>query len=204
MVAVAIKRKKPKLEYVALNMPDGTFSEDEFFEFCQINDGLKIERLSTGEIVIMSLTGGNSGIRNSELTTEFGIWNRQKREGHVFDSSTGFRLPNGAVYSPDVAWIPLKKWEKLTKLQKEKFVPLCPDFICELASSKRQVEDLKEKMEEFMENGCRLGWLVDPYNQITYVYLPNKEVTEVPFSKNLTGKGVLKGLKIKMHNLLDM
>lgn len=203
MVAISTK-KKPKLEYVALNIPDGTFTEDDFFEFCQLNDGLKIERLSTGEIVIMSLTGGNTGIRNTELTTEFGIWNRQKKQGRVFDSSTGFRLPNGAVYSPDVSWIPLKKWEKLAATQKEKFVPLCPDFICELASSKRQVNELKEKMEEFMENGCRLGWLIDPYNKVTYVYLPDKPTDEVSFSKNLTGKGVLKGLRIKMENLMEV
>ncbi|MEM6318503.1 MAG: Uma2 family endonuclease [Bacteroidota bacterium] len=124
--------------------------------------------------------------------------------GRVFDSSTGFKLPNGAIYSPDVAWLPSKKWESLAKVQREKFVPLCPDFICELASSKKQVKDLKDKMQEFIDNGCRLGWLIDPYDELTYVYLPDKPTEEIPFKKVLTGKGVLKGLRVKMQDLLEM
>ena len=203
MVAVA-EKKRQKVEYLFLNLPDGGFTEDQFFEFCQLNDGLKIERLSTGEIIIMALTGGKTGIRNSELNAEFVFWNRKHKQGRVFDSSTGFRIPNGAVYSPDVAWIPNEKWEQLVARQQEQFVPLCPDFICELASNKNQIKSLKEKMEEFMENGCRLGWLIDPFEKITFVYMPGKPIKEIPFEQTLSGEPVLKGLQINIIDLLDI
>ena len=152
----------------------------------------------------MSLTGGETSVRNSELNLEIGLWNRKKKLGKVFDSSGGFKLPNTAVRSPDAAWIPTDKWESLGDDQRKKFVPICPDFVRELASNKRQIAELKEKMQEYMDNGSRLGWLIDPFKQITSVYRSSGEIEEVPFDGVLSGEDVMEGLSIAMTDLLDV
>ena len=136
-------------------------SEDEFYEFCQRNAELKFERRADGTIEFMHTTGGTTGQRNSELITDLTIWNRQHRMGFVFDSSTGFRLPNGAVRSPDVAWVRREAWQALTTGQQERFPPLCPDFAVELASPSDSLPDLAAKMQEYIANGCHLAWLID-------------------------------------------
>ncbi len=203
MTAIALNRKQD-LGFVAPNMPNGGFTDDEFFEFCQLNDELKMERLSTGEIIISSLEGGITSNRNAELTGEIGIWNRAYKRGKVFDSSCGFKLANTAVRSRDAAWIPTDKGESLGDDQRKKFVPICPDFVCELASNKRQIAELKEKMQEYMENGSRLGWLIDPFKQITSVYRSSGVIEEVPFDGVLSGEDVMEGLSITMTDLLDV
>ena len=204
MVLTAEKTKRKRRQevgYLTLVLPNGGFSDDQFFEFCQMNDNLRIERTSQGEIIIMSLTGGKTGIRNAELIIDFGIWNRQKKGGVIFDSSTGFKLPNGATYSPDVAWVKNERWEALTEKQKEKHAPICPDFVVELLSNSQDVASLKMKMEEYMENGCSLGWLVDPYGRTTHVFRPKLPVDEVPFDQELFGGKVLEAFKIKLSDI---
>jgi Uma2 family endonuclease len=202
MAAIAAK-KRQDVEYVAINMPNGGFTEDEFFEFCQLNDELKIERLSTGQIVLMSLTGSETGSKNAELTGDFIIWNRKEKLGKVFDSSSGFTLPNSAVRSPDVAWIPHEKWNRLSADQQKKFAPICPDFVCELASNAKQIPDLREKMEEYIDNGCRLGWLIDPFERRTYIYRPNREAEQVAFKETLSGEDIMEGLTVKLTDFMD-
>ena len=195
------KKRKQEVEYLTLVLPNGGFTDDQFFEFCQMNDNLRIERTSQGEIIIMPLTGGKTGIRNAEINADFVIWNRQKKGGQIFDSSTGFKLPNGATYSPDLAWVKNERWEALTEKQKEKHVPICPDFIMELLSSSQDVASLKVKMEEYMENGCSLGWLIDPYGRTTYVFRPKIQVEEVPFNQPLFGGQVLDAFSIKLSDV---
>ena len=205
MVLEKTKRKEKRgqsVEFLTLTLPDSGFTEDQFFEFCQLNDNLKIERNSKGEIIIMALTGGKTGYRNSELNAEFVIWNRQKKGGIFFDSSTGFTIPNGATYSPDAAWVSNERWNALSEMQQEKFVPLCPDFIMELLSNSQHVAALRDKMGEFMENGCRLGWVIDPYERVTYVYRPKAEVENVPFEQPLFGGQVLEGFQLNMADLM--
>lgn len=197
------EHKKQDVEFLYLTLPNGGWTDDEFFEFCQLNENLKIERLATGEIIIMGLTGGETGINNSELIIEIGIWNRLHKGGKVFDSSTGFKLSNGATYSPDVAWIPKERWEQLDKIQRKKFVPFAPDFLCELLSNVNQRKLVKDKMKEFMENGSSLGWLVDPFKKITSVYRPNVEVIEIPFEQTIYGGQILEGLKVIMAEILE-
>ena len=197
------EHKKQDVEFIYLTLPNGGWTDDQFFEFCQLNDNLKIERLATGEIIIMGLTGGETGINNSELIIELGIWNRIKKRGKVFDSSTGFKLPNGATYSPDVAWIPIERWNALDKKQRKKFVPFAPDFLCELLSNTNQRSLVQSKMEEFMENGSRLGWLVDPFKKLTLVYRPSIEVIAIPFDQAIYGGQVLEGLKILMAEIME-
>ncbi len=194
---------KQSVESLFLTLPDGGFTDDQFFEFCQLNDNLKIERLSTGEIMIMALTGGETGINNSELNAEFVFWNRSKNTGKVFDSSTGFKLPNGATYSPDVAWVNKDRWENIPKEQRKKFVPFAPDFLCELLSNINQRNYVKSKVQEFIENGSRLGWVIDPFEKVTYVYRPSLEVVEIPFDQLIYGGRVLEGLEIRMADIME-
>ncbi len=205
MVLTAVKKEekiKQDVGYLTLMLPNGGFTDDQFFEFCQINDNLRIERNAKGQIIIMSLTGGTTGIRNAELVTDFVIWNRKKKQGRVFDSSTGFKLPNGATYSPDVAWVSNERWESLTETQHEKHVPLCPNFVVELVSSSQSAEELKPKMQEYMENGCELGWLIDPYSKITQVFRPKMDAEKVPFDQLLYGGQILKNFKIKISDII--
>ena len=195
------KERKQAVQYLTLTLPNGGFTDDQFYEFCQLNGNLKIERNSKGEIIIMALTGGKTGNRNAELTIEFGIWNRRKKGGFVFDSSTGFKLPNGATYAPDLAWVKNERWDALTGEQREKHVPLCPDFIVELLSTSQDVESLQVKMTEFMENGCLLGWLIDPYKRVTHVFRPKVKAEKIQFDQDLYGGQVLEDFKIKLSEV---
>jgi len=148
----------------------GGMSDEEFFLFCQENNHLRIERDADGKIIIMSPTGSKSGIYNSNLGFVLTRWNKQERKGYVFDSSAGFALPNGATRSPDVAFVLKEKWEVLTDEEQEGFAPLCPDFLIELKSKNDRLSLLQQKMEEYLDNGTALGWLIDPYEKKIYVY----------------------------------
>lgn len=202
MVAVQ-EKKAQKVEFLQLSLPSGGFSDDDFFEFCQLNDNLRIERLATGEIIIMGLTGGETGINNSELNAEFVIWNRIKKQGKVFDSSTGFKLENTAIYSPDVSWVSNSKWNTISATQQKKWVPFAPDFMCELVSNKGQRKEVERKILEFIENGTQLAWMIDPFEKMTHVFSPSKEVVKIPFNEPVFGGRILEGLEIVMEDVLD-
>ena len=180
------------MDKYAIRLPKSkTFTDDEFYAFCQENRDLKFERTAQGEIIIMSPTGGITGSRNSEIVSALSNWNRQKQAGKVFDSSTGFRLPNGAVRSPDAAWVEKFRREALTEQEKEKFPPLCPDFVVELMSSSDNLKETQSKMKEWMENGCRLGWLIFPGEEKVFVYEGGtvKEITG--FEQQVAGGNTL-------------
>ncbi|MFQ3613236.1 MAG: Uma2 family endonuclease [Cyanobacteriota bacterium] len=132
-------------------------SDDQFLEFVKANPELRLERTASGELVTMPPIGSQSGHYNSELTVDIGLWNRQRCSGKVFDSSTGFRLPNGAIRSPDVAWVAQGRWDALTPKQRQGFAPLCPDFVIELVSPSDDLATVQAKMLEYQDNGCRLG-----------------------------------------------
>jgi len=202
MVAVQ-EKKAQKVEFLQLNLPSGGFSDDDFFEFCQLNDNLRIERLATGKLIIKAPTGGKTGIYNAELNAEIGIWNRIKKQGKVFDSSTGFKLENGAIYSPDVSWITKEKWNNLSAAQQKKWVPFAPDFMCELVSNKGQRKEIVRKIVEFIENGTQLGWMIDPFGKETHVFRPSGEVVQIPFNQPVFGGRILEGLEIVMEDVLD-
>jgi Uma2 family endonuclease len=173
--------------------------DDEFYAFCQINPKLKLERTKDGEILIMALTGGKTGAKNMALSAQLWFWNNQYQAGITFDSSTGFRLPNGAIRSPDAAWIARERWEALSESAQEKFPPLCPDFVVELKSESDPLKTAQEKMGEWLENGCRLGWLLDPQGQKAYVYRPGRPVAEWEgFSQQLSGEDVLPGFALDL------
>ncbi|MBD1913479.1 MULTISPECIES: Uma2 family endonuclease [unclassified Leptolyngbya] len=166
-------------------------TDEQFYQLCQDNPELKLERTATGALVIMSPTGGETGKRNSDLNLELGLWNRRTWLGVVFDSSTGFKLPNGADRSPDAAWISQERWDRLTPEQRKRFLPLCPDFLIELLSPTDTWEAGEAKMREYQENGNALGWLIDPATRRVAIYRLGQpmEILESPAS--LSGEDVL-------------
>lgn len=166
-------------------------TDDEFYEFCQHNSDLRIERTATGALVVMPPTGGESGHRNADLTTDVNLWNRQTELGVVFDSSTVFKLPNGANRSPDVAWITNERWNALSVEQQKKFPPIAPDFVIELRSETDTLKDLQEKMREYMGNGVRLGWLIDPQIRQVSIYRPDQPAETLQSPTTLSGEAVL-------------
>ena len=176
-------------------------TREQFYELCAANPELKLERNANGELVIMSPTGGETGTWNSDITIDLGIWNRQTATGKTFDSSTGFSLPRGSDRSPDAAWIPIEKWNALTTAQRKKFLPLCPDFAIELLSPTDSWIKGLAKMQEYQDNGCRLGWLIDPESKRVAIYRLGQpvEILEAPVS--LSGEDVLLGFVLNLENI---
>jgi Uma2 family endonuclease len=150
-------------------------TEQQFYQLCQANSEAKLELNSYGELVIMSPTGGTTGNRNIKLSTRLEIWTEKNQNGIAFDSSTMFRLPNGALRSPDAAWITLERWKNLSIEEQNEFPPICPDFVVELRSASDSLKSLPEKMQEYMENGTRLGWLLNPKKQEVEIYRQGRE-----------------------------
>ena len=168
-------------------------TEEQFFELCQNNRDLKFERTASGVLTIMSPTGGETSNRNMELSYQLQAWSRQNNLGKAFDSSGGFKLPNGADRSPDASWVRRDRWDTLTPKQREKFVPLCPDFAVELRSASDALKPLQNKMKEYQENGAKLGWLIDPKNQRVEIYRPDQEVEILENPTTLSGENILPG-----------
>jgi Uma2 family endonuclease len=168
---------------ITLEIPSYFIVSQEQFELLAIaNRDLRLERSPNGELIIMPPTGGTTGKRNAKLITYFVNWNDQMQLGEVFDSSTAFRLPNGSNRSPDVAWVSRDRWQSLTSEQQDSFPPLCPDFVVELRSKSDSLKSLQNKMQEYLENGLLLGWLIDIQNQTVEVYRPQEphEVLQKP------------------------
>jgi len=177
-------------------------TDEQFFQLCQHNRDLRFERSASGELIIMLPTGSDTGSRNIDLSYQLQGWSRQNNLGLAFDSSTGFKLPNGANRSPDAAWIKRERWEALATEEKEKFAPLCPDFVVELRSKTDSLEKLQAKMQEYIENGARLGWLLDRKNQRVEIYRLNEEVEILQSPSFLSGEDVLPGFVLELKNIL--
>lgn len=180
---------------IALNLRPTLQLTDEVFEqLCQQNPNLRLERTAQGELIAMSPAGSESGYRNADLLGQLWQWNRQRQLGIVFDSSAGFTLPNGAIRSPDAAWIEQSRWERLTPEQRRKFAPICPDFVLELKSPSDDLASLQAKLQEYIDNGAQLGWLIDPETQQVYVYRPGQTVQTLERPASLAGDPVLPSL----------
>ncbi len=178
-------------------------ADDEFFEFCMLNRDLRIEMSKEGQVIIMMPTGGEGGHRNYLLTVRIGNWAEADGTGVGFDSSTGFVLPNGAKRAPDFAWIQRERWEAIPKKQRKKFPPICPDFVVELRSETDNLETVKAKMEEYLDNGTQLGWLIDPLEKKVYVYRPNTRLKVLNNPATISGEPFLKGLTLKLAGILE-
>jgi Uma2 family endonuclease len=185
---------------VTLQIPKSLkFTDDKFVEMVAANKDLRLELSSQGELSIMSPTGGETGNRNFEMCLDLGYWNRQNGLGKAFDSSTGFKLPNGATRSPDVSWIKIERWNALTPEQRKKFLPLCPDFVIELVSESDDLADTQAKMREYIANGLRLGWLINPKSQQVEIYRQNQEMEVLQSPTSLSGEDVLPGFILDLQ-----
>ncbi|MGB3311496.1 MAG: Uma2 family endonuclease [Nodosilinea sp.] len=187
---------------LAINLPNALrVSDEQFLQFVKANPDLRLERAATGELIIMAPTGSESGSYNFELGIDLGNWNRRSKLGKAFDSSSGFRLPNGAIRSPDIAWVSLDRWNALPPDQRQGFAPLCPDFVIELRSPTDDLATLQTKMREYLDNGCELGWLIDPQRRLAEIYRPGQSVESLPFSASLSGGRILPGFNLDLQSI---
>ena len=181
-----------------LNFNTVNFTDEQFYQLCQKNSDLKFERTSTGELIIMPPVGGESGNREAEFIIDLGIWNRQTGLGYTFSSSTIFKLPNGSDRSPDAAWIKKERWEALTPEQKRKFPPIAPDFVIELRSATDDLKTLRQKMQEYMDAGVKMGWLINPQQQQIEIYRLGKDVELRDLPTELLGEEILPGFSLSL------
>lgn len=185
---------------LTLQLPSAfQMTNEQFAQLAAVNKNLRLELTSTEELIIMPPTGGETGNRNFEIYIDLGLWNRQTRLGKAFDSSTGFRLPQGGTRSPDVAWLRMERWEALSEEQRKGFLPLCPDFAVELVSETDNLEDTQKKMREYLENGLRLGWLINPKTRQVEIYRPNQVVEVLESPTTLSGEDVLPGFVLNLQ-----
>ncbi|MCG5059411.1 MAG: Uma2 family endonuclease [Limnoraphis sp. WC205] len=178
-------------------------TDEQFFAFCQINRELRIERTAHGELIIMSPTGSETEERNFDLIGQLWMWTRQDGTGVGFGSSGGFMLPNGAVRSPDAAWIKKSRWEAIPQEQRQTFAPICPDFVVELRSASDRLKLLQEKMLEYIENGAILGWLIDPIHKQVYIYRPQTEIECLENPATVSGDPVLSGFVLDLNKIFS-
>lgn len=177
-------------------------TNEQFEEIVRDNPEYSFEQTARGELVVVPPTGGTSGRRNSSLTGQLDAWVEQNLElGEGFDSSTLFVLPNGAKRSPDLSWIRRERWESLSQGQQDGYVPLCPDFVVELRSPTDSLEELQAKMHEYMSNGARLGWLIDPLSLQVFIYRQGRAVETVSSPSMLFGEDVLPGFTLNLNRI---
>ena len=194
----------PQVEILPVKLrlhPVIDLTDDQLFDFCQINDQWRIELTSEGELLIMPPTGGEAGNQNSEINIDLGVWARQDSTGVIFDSSAGFRLSNGAMRSPDAAWVLRSRLAQLTRAEKQKFIPLCPDFVIELRSPSDRLSTVQAKMQEWMANGARLGWLLDPEQRRVYIYGPQGLVETLESPSAISGDPVMPGFILNLQRI---
>lgn len=184
-----------------INVRRTQLSEEQFMELCQENPELRLELTAQGELIIMPPVGSEGGWRSGRVFFFLTLWTDQDGAGLSFDASTGFTLPNGAIRSPDASWMRRERWEALTKAQRVKFAPLCPDFVIEVRSETDRLPDLLEKMQEYLDNGAQLGWLIDPLDKRAYVYRPGQSAEIFDNPPSLSGDPLLPGFTLNVQEL---
>ncbi|MBD1945239.1 Uma2 family endonuclease [Coleofasciculus sp. FACHB-712] len=177
-------------------------TDEQFFQLCQNNRDLRFERTASGELIIMPPTGSETGNRNIDLSYQLQAWSRQNNLGLAFDSSSGFKLPNGADRSPDASWVRRDRWDALTPEEQQGFAPLCPDFVVELLSPSDSLKIAQAKMREYMENGARLGWLINRKNQRVEIYRQGQDVEILENPATLSGEDVLPGFVLDLKQIM--
>ena len=186
---------------IELDLDGCDLSEEQFFQLCQCNEIWKFERSATNQLVIMPLADGETSNRNANLTYQLSLWNRQTKLGIGFGSSTGFTLPNGAVRSPDAAWIPTEKWQSLSQNERERFAPLSLDFVVELLATHEQLDITQAKLHEYVRNGTRLGWLINQKTKQVEIYRPNQDVEVLNSPTTISGEDVLVGFELDLETI---
>lgn len=188
-------------KFVLQFRPFVQMDDEQFFRFCQANQNVRIERSKEGEIIIMPPTGWNTGDINSEINMQLRLWAKKDKSGRVGESSTGFVLPNGAIISPDASWVRKERVEKFTPRQQQKFLPLCPDFVIELRSPSDTLKSGKEKMKEYIENGAKLGWLIDPKKKEVSIYRANGDIEILRNPKRVSGENILQDFELNLNEI---
>lgn len=173
-------------------------TDEQFYQLCLRNQELQFELTAQRELIVMAPVGGESGNREAGLIADVEIWNRQSKLGYVFSSSTIFKLPKGAKRSPDVAWIEKDRWEALSPEQRRTFPPITPDFVIELRSASDNLETLQAKMQEYLDNGVRLGWLINPQDKQVEIYRIHQSVEVRMLPTELSGEEVLPGFLMSL------
>ena len=173
-------------------------SHEQFKQLAIVNRDLRLERTATGELIVMPPTGSETSNHNQDISGQLWLWNRQTKLGKTFDSSGGFHLPNGADRSPDASWVSRERWEALTPEEQEGFAPICPDFVVELRSKSDNMEPLRAKMREYMDNQARLGWLIDRKNRKVEIYGQGRDVEVLDNPSTLSREDVLPGLVLDL------
>lgn len=184
---------------VVLHPPPMT--DDEYFEFCQQYEGVRIERMSDGSVVFMAPAGLETGFRNSRLAQRLGAWAERDGRGCAFDSNTEYILHDGSALSPDASWVFRDKIEQLSSKQKRIFPRLCPDFVIELMSPSDRLRDVKKKMQQWIGNGVRLGWLIDPDRRTVIVYRPETEPETIVDAERVSGEGPVTGFVLELEDI---
>jgi Uma2 family endonuclease len=176
-------------------------TEEQFYELCQANRDLRIERTGTGEVIIMPPAFSDTGNRNLGIAAQLWNWNEQNGTGIAFDSSAGFILPNGATRSPDASWIQRDRWDQLTPEQQASFAPICPDFVIELRSAGDTLSSLQEKMQEYINNGAKLGFLIDRKRRTVHLYRPNQPPKILETPETVSAEPELSGFILRMAKI---
>jgi Uma2 family endonuclease len=176
-------------------------SDDEFYAFCAANPDLRIERTAKGEIVIMPGTGFKTGNQNADFTAQLYSWAKRDGRGRVVDSGVEYFLPSGAARSPDASWVPRSRLAKVTPEQKKRFLRLCPDFVVELRSPSDGLKNLQAKMREWMDNGAKLGWLIDPEARTVYIYRPDQTTERLIDPQRVEGEPPVEGFVLEMADI---
>lgn len=190
---------------LVVRMPSSVveMNDDQFFKFCATNRELQIERTAEGDILIMAPEGGESGQNDADIVLQLGAWAKRDGTGVVFGSSTGFTLPNRAVRSPDASWVLKSRLKRLSREERRKFLPLCPDFVIELRSPTDRLSELKDKMAEYIENGAQLGWLIDPESCQVFVYRPRRRVKVLNCPGSVSGDPALPGFVLGLKDIWE-
>lgn len=187
------------MDILTLDLQSLKLTDEQFYQLCVDNRDLRFERNARGDLLIMTPTGGETGNRNGRLIQQLFNWSDRDGTGIAFDSSTGFKLPNGANRSPDASWIPLAKWNNLTEIQRQRFLPLCPDFAIELLSPSDKLIKTQEKMQEYLDNGMGLGWLINRQQQQVEIYRQGKNIEVLNASNSLSGEDILPGFILDLQ-----
>jgi Uma2 family endonuclease len=196
-------RVLPEMRYNFFLTIDGDFTDKDFDRLVQLNSEMRLERTAEGVVEILPPTKGDTGAKNGRIEMQLGFWADEDGNGVAFGSSSGFKLPNGATRSPDASWIERSRLAALSSKQRKEYFPLCPDFVIELRSSTDRLKRLKEKTEEYIANGAKLGWLIDPIERKVYVYRPEAEVEVLDDPATVSGDPVLPGFTLDLAKIWE-
>lgn len=193
-----IDLEAPSSSFCLQLLPAISMTQEQFFDLCQQNREVRLERTAQGELIIMPPAGGGSSARNATVNGQLYLWYHRHRSGMIFDSSGGFILPNGATRSPDASWVSQEQMAGVSDQQLDKFLPLCPDFVVEILSPTDSLPKTLEKMNEYIANGAKLGWLINPRDKQVLVYRPGRAVQILENPSSLQGDPELPGFVLNL------